>query len=780
MPLSQDFLPATGRWSGAPAELAEFNASRASYERASIQNRAQAEQAAAQRSALAERLDVIRASVTQPAELTEAESVVESIKVQAAFLRAQSDEADANLAVAQSAEAGSREPLDNAERNFQHLQAEIGALSRLLQPLAGGLWPPLIDAVKVKPDYESALAAALGDDLEAPLDSAAPRHWSDLGVFGQPEPLPAGKPLAEFVEAPPALARRLSQTAVVTVEEGVAAQSQLRQGQRLVTQRGDLWRWDGYCASADAKTPAALRLEQRNRLAALDEELAAAKALRTTAEQEFLLARQQSAASQENARAAQRALRQVQSALAEAQDRAARIARKAAEGMGQIATLEAEIRALGDRHAAALGAAEAAEEKLTALGNGSDLVVALEEAKRHSAEARATEAEARSALQHLASEARIRKDRLSAIVRDLIQWTARGVAAAGQAEILSARIAAMRQELAVADAVPAAMEARRFDLLARISGAEIARQGAADARTAAEAALAESEGAARLAIQQLAEAREERAACAARSEAALQRLDELERRIRDELNASPGDLASRAEADEQSEFRPIEEIERRVEKLKNEREQLGGVNLRVEEETQEQETRLQALVAERNDLDGAIQRLKRGIQTLNREGRERLLESFEKVGKNFERLFTELFQGGEARLTLVDSEEPLESGLEIFARPPGKKLTTLSLLSGGEQALTAIALIFAVFLVNPAPICVLDEVDAPLDDANIDRFCRLLDEMRRITETRYLVITHHPLTMSRMDRLFGVTMAERGVSRLVSVSLADADSVIAA
>jgi chromosome segregation protein len=279
--------------------------------------------------------------------------------------------------------------------------------------------------------------------------------------------------------------------------------------------------------------------------------------------------------------------------------------------------------------------------------------------------------------------------------------------------------------------------------------------------------------------QALSDAREERAACSARSDAAVQRLEELVRRIRDELNANPDELAARAETDD-SETRPIEEIERRVEKLKAEREQLGAVNLRVEEETQEFETRLQGLLAERNDLDGAIQRLKRGIQTLNREGRERLLGSFEKVSQNFERLFTELFQGGEAKLTLIDSEEPLEAGLEIFARPPGKKLTTLSLLSGGEQALTAIALIFAVFLVNPAPICVLDEVDAPLDDANVDRFCRLLDEMRRLSDTRYLIITHHALTMSRMDRLFGVTMAERGISRLVSVSLSEAEQVIAA
>jgi chromosome segregation protein len=183
---------------------------------------------------------------------------------------------------------------------------------------------------------------------------------------------------------------------------------------------------------------------------------------------------------------------------------------------------------------------------------------------------------------------------------------------------------------------------------------------------------------------------------------------------------------------------------------------------------------------DRADLDGAIQRLRRGIQSLNREGRERLLASFEKVNANFQQLFSKLFEGGEARLTLTESEDPLEAGLEIYARPPGKRLQSLSLLSGGEQALTALALIFAVFLVNPAPVCVLDEVDAPLDDANVERFCNLMDEMRKLADTRFIVITHHALTMSRVDRLFGVTMAERGVSQLVSVSLAEAERVIAA
>ncbi len=246
------------------------------------------------------------------------------------------------------------------------------------------------------------------------------------------------------------------------------------------------------------------------------------------------------------------------------------------------------------------------------------------------------------------------------------------------------------------------------------------------------------------------------------------------------MDIAPDELAERAEIKDEQELPALDQAEKRVEKLKQEREQLGGVNLRAEEEAFEQEQRLNTLTTDHDDLQGAIERLRRGIQTLNREGRERLLQSFELVNRNFQDLFTKLFEGGEAKLTFTESEDPLEAGLEIYARPPGKRLQALSLLSGGEQALTALALIFAVFLVNPAPVCVLDEVDAPLDDANVDRFCNLLDEMTRLADTRFLVITHHALTMSRMHRLFGVTMAERGVSQLVSVTLADAERAAAA
>jgi chromosome segregation protein len=327
--------------------------------------------------------------------------------------------------------------------------------------------------------------------------------------------------------------------------------------------------------------------------------------------------------------------------------------------------------------------------------------------------------------------------------------------------------------------VPEEIADRRGSLLTAIAGAEAARHQASDARVAAEAVLADADKHAKAADQALSAVREERARAQALSESAAVRIEELRTRIHDELECMPDELSARAEIKDGEELPPLEQAEKKVERLKQEREQLGGVNLRAEEEAAEQETRLNTLVADRDDLAGAIERLRRGIQSLNREGRERLLASFEKVNKNFQELFTKLFEGGEARLTFTESEDPLEAGLEIFARPPGKRLQSLALLSGGEQALTALALIFAVFLVNPAPVCVLDEVDAPLDDANVERFCNMLDQMTEMSGTRFLVITHHALTMSRMNRLFGVTMAERGISQLVSVSLAEAEKVAA-
>ncbi|MBV1703399.1 MAG: chromosome segregation protein SMC, partial [Hyphomicrobiales bacterium] len=254
-----------------------------------------------------------------------------------------------------------------------------------------------------------------------------------------------------------------------------------------------------------------------------------------------------------------------------------------------------------------------------------------------------------------------------------------------------------------------------------------------------------------------------------------QRLDEVVRSAASALECEPHALARLAELAPEDPIPELAKVERRLEQLKQERERLGAVNLRADEELAEVEKSRSGIVAERDDLTEAIHRLRGAIGGLNREGRERLLAAFDKVNGHFKELFTTLFGGGAAELQLVESDDPLEAGLEIMAKPPGKKPTTMTLLSGGEQALTAMSLIFAVFLTNPSPICVLDEVDAPLDDSNVERFCDLLEAMRKRTDTRFVTITHNPITMARMDRLFGVTMAERGVSQLVSVDLAQAE-----
>jgi chromosome segregation protein len=472
--------------------------------------------------------------------------------------------------------------------------------------------------------------------------------------------------------------------------------------------------------------------------------------------------------------------RQAERAFLAAQEAAANAARIVAEQSAQLASFESEIRRLIAARDAARESTRHAEDALAELGDGAALTQSVAASREEAAKARTAHLEARTALEALRRESEFRAGRLSALAAEQTRWQSRRDAARSQIEELNRRLGNLRAELETLEAVPGTLAGKRVALLDAIGEAEASRAHAADLRATAETALADADKAAKTSDAALAAAREQRARSEALAQSADERLAELRHRIRDELDIEPDVLAEQAGVKDGDELVTLEHAEKRVEKLKAEREQLGGVNLRAEEEATECGRRLDGLVRDRADLSGAIERLRRGIQSLNREGRERLLESFEKVNANFQQLFAKLFAGGEARLTLTESEDPLEAGLEIYARPPGKRLQSLSLLSGGEQALTALALIFAVFLVNPAPACVLDEVDAPLDDANVERFCNLLDEMTRLTETRFIVITHHALTMSRVHRLFGVTMAERGVSQLVSVSLAEAALAAAA
>ena len=430
-----------------------------------------------------------------------------------------------------------------------------------------------------------------------------------------------------------------------------------------------------------------------------------------------------------------------------------------------------------DSHEEAAAALVEAEELLRDAADLSDLQVQLDQAASHVARERAALADARALHEGLRREAEARTRRLEAIGAERRNWQSRAENASTQIAALGERKAeaeAEREKLADA---PDELEARRRALLSQISEAETLRKAAGDRLQEAENRQAEFDKLAIAAIQGLAEAREARARAEERLTAADERRAEVEMRIQEALNTPPHLVIRHTGLEPDDPLPDMADVERRLERLKIERERLGAVNLRAEEEQQELSGQLETIVSERDDVIEAIRKLRQAIQSLNREGRERLLAAYNEVNGHFQRLFSHLFGGGTAELQLIESEDPLEAGLEILARPPGKKPQTMTLLSGGEQALTAMSLIFAVFLTNPAPICVLDEVDAPLDDHNVERFCNLMDEMAASTDTRFVVITHNPITMARMNRLFGVTMAEQGVSQLVSVDLQAAEAM---
>ena len=689
--------------------------------------------------------------------------------------------AEQRHAETRDAEARSRGPLAEAERAAQALETEAHTLANLLGAMSEREFPPVVDAITVARGYEAALGAALGDDLDAASDEKAPAHWSLL-EHGEGDPsLPEGvEPLASRVTAPPALARRLAEIGIVTRADGKRLSALLKPGQRLVSREGDLWRWDGFVAAAEAPTPAARRLAEKNRLGDLMREAQAARGARNSARAEAARAAadlREAAASETEWRARVRAAR---AAADNARDALADFERKRAQTLTRLSALEeASARAKAARDKSAERKAQA-EEAMVSLAPSEELTLALERARAAAAQTRAEFAEARAAAQNLEREMEARIARRAAIAAERRSWDERRARAEAQiAEIAERRASADEERERLIDA-PREFARRRRALADEFDKAEAARRQASDARALGETALAEADRAARQALDTMANVREARAASEAWVAASRARRDELLRTIQSDLDCEPAGLAALAKHEPNAPLPEHDQIVRRLEALKQERERLGAVNLRADDELAEVETSRDKLIAERDDLTEAIKRLRQAIGALNQEGRERLIAAFDVVNGHFKGLFSTLFEGGEAELQLVESDDPLEAGLELLAQPPGKKPQTLTLLSGGEQALTALALIFAVFLTNPSPICVLDEVDAPLDDYNVERFCDLLDEMRKRADTRFVTITHNPITMARMDRLFGVTMAERGVSQIVSVELAEAERFLEA
>lgn len=715
-------------------------------------------------------------------EIEAARTALETAQAELAAARAAVEAAEADRGDKARAEQEARQAARAAEDRLGRLQTEARGLAQLLVQ-GKREHPPALDKVQADKGYEAALAAALGDDLDAALDARAAAYWAGADV---PSPTwPKGvEPLADHVQAPDQLKARLAHCAVILggvagKGDAAALAKALPVGARLVTTDGDLWRWDGFVQRAEAPRPAAVRLAQRTRLSELEAEIDEGKPALEAAQTALKSASDAFRAAEDGVKTARLA--------PFALDKAATAARDRVEALGRDqARKEARAQALDEtltRLAAEAEAATAALAEAQGVEAPSETLAALRDdlsAARTAADAaRAAAATARVERDSEARDAAARQSRLDGLTRERDGWAARGKDAKARVGALEKDAEKTAARLKTAEDAPEQLASQRSSLMDALTAAETRRKAAADALAVAEGQAGEADRAARAAESAASQAREARAGLAARSEAAAEKLADAETNVRETAQMSPEELGQKLTDDAIARPPDAAGAESLLYGLEREREALGAVNLLAEEEANEYGDRLQSMKVERSDLTQAIAKLRDGIDELNAEGRERLIAAFDIINDNFKALFEALFGGGQAELKLVESDDPLEAGLEIYACPPGKRLAVMSLMSGGEQALTAAALIFAVFLANPAPVCVLDEVDAPLDDANVDRFCRMLDEMRNRTDTRFIVITHNPVTMSRMDRLYGVTMPERGVSQLVSVDLTQAETLVA-
>jgi chromosome segregation protein len=669
------------------------------------------------------------------------------------------DEASSRLATAKAELAG-------IEREHTALARDRDARAKREAGRQG--LPAALDRVKVAPGYERAVAAVLGRDGKSPLGAPGAaqdgRFWTGAGA---PAPV-ADNLLAHLSDCPEELRARLALVHCVDTDDARV----LAPGEWLVTRSGHLRRWDGFIARGEGAAEAA-QLEAANRFAELEAALPPLREAVAAAEAEDQRVREELSALQTGLIAQERAIagaieaeRQALRRLDQAEAAKERLAARLAELAASAGDLEAQLATARDE----LAAAEEQRQRLPARDAER---AALEAAQAKNEAARSA---VQAALAELAAQDQalaVARERLAAQQAEQAGWKARSSDAERRMAETARRLSEIEEERAVHAAKPAALtaeieagEATRTRLAAELGAAEAAMREAEARSRAADSELAQR-------TETLAQAREGRASLAARAENEESRRTELAR-ISGERFQCPPPLLGERFAFTEDDIAPASSESEELERLTASRERIGPVNLVAADELARIEAEHGNNAGEQAELAEAIARLRGSIGSLNREGRERLRAAFEEVDSHFRVLFTRLFEGGQAHLALVDSDDPLEAGLEIYAQPPGKRLQSLSLLSGGEQALTATALIFALFLTNPAPICVLDEVDAPLDDANVERFCDLLDSMVRTTSTRYLIVTHNAVTMSRMHRLFGVTMAEKGVSRLVSVDLGEA------
>ncbi len=675
------------------------------------------------------------------------------------------------------------EDLHQLVLRVDRLRAELATLEKVMggggvQGSGSSRDHSMVSQIQVDPGYERAVSAALGADLAASTEPGSSMTW--LLLEGDGPNLPSGvKALSDFVRSPAALKRRLLQIGVVEDRNhGDALWPSLYQGQRLVTCKGDFWRWDGFKREASALPSLGQRYSQLRRIATLrseigigEAELEEAKVIQLGLETGLREKESQLGLLQEAEENAQSSVQAQESAVARASQHLAERSEALAEDSARLQILQNTMGQIEEALSDVEIEKGVVHGELLQLPDQATAAETLEEEKAALALARNhLEVELRNQEQVLRTQ-EVRAERLSAVAEEASLWKGRGAGAEHQIEALILREAEVEKLIEGGRLRPNELESKKTALVDQVAMAERGRLEAAEELSEAENKLRRVDEDFKNATAVLANCREAKARIEGKREQAIALRSVEEQQIRERLGGSPGELLGIAEVSSAEQLPQLLALEKQMERLLRERENMGAVNLRADEEATELSAQVETLDGEKVELLQAVAKLRSGIASLNREGRERLLEAFEQVNGHFEKLFVRLFGGGRARLSLIGSDDPLEAGLEIMASPPGKRLQALSLMSGGEKALAALSLLFAVFLTKPAPICVLDEVDAPLDDANVERFCQLVEEIASHGKTRFLVITHHRLTMAKMDRLYGVTMGESGVSQLVSVDL---------
>ena len=662
------------------------------------------------------------------------------------------------------------EAQQSATNYLARLAAEKDALDTLIQSDLVSSDSPVSHNLTVLDGMELAMGACLSDGLYLPLGKGDEGYWhSDMPPLESLAPPKIGTPLIDFIKGPDTIIRALQGVSVIegdSIDDDIL--SNLKTGQAVVTRSGKMARWDGLVRIK--QDVAAQRIRQTQRLKELNSLTEVAK----SDIQEKTIAQEK----------CEKLLFSAKQTFADLQRENQNLNQKLIQAQREIDTAELSLNSARERsQILTLSISDAKTDlnelnvNMSKIDNLNSLEIAAKLANESAVRTRLSydqcvqqEADIRQTLQSVSS-------RKMLISSQIDEWQSRLEGTETRMQEMKTRAEKALEELAILQAKPDQLKKEHLELAALLATSKEKHEQAITQVKEAEIVLQQADSKQRTDEKLLAETRETQIRQEAVNTQSAQAITLLTNQIAEKLSVLPDDLAQITEYSEEKVLPELQQLEERVTRLLRERDSIGPVNLRAEIEMKEISEKLEQFEIDKNDLEQAIAKLRRAISELNREARHRLLESLNSVNREFSELFKTLFGGGNAELKLVNSDDPLTAGLEILASPPGKKLQSLSLLSGGEQALTGLAIIFAVFLTNPSPICILDEVDAPLDDSNVSRFCDLLRHIVSKTRTKFLIVTHHRMTMSQMDRLYGVTMADPGISKLVSVDLQKAVSL---